>query len=483
VITDASPTRYGPLRHRWSGQHRDPAGQRWIDRTDPFDDHPVGRVPCAEPEEVGAAVAAARAAAPGWADTPAEERAGLLRHAADRIVALREDLGRRQVHEMGKPLGDAIGGVDAAVGTIRQFAELGPLHQGRTLQGDPAALDAIHHIPRGVAAVITPWNDPVAIAAQGIAANLAVGNTVVCKPSERASFSVSLLAEAFDHLPPGAVNLVLGDGATGAALVDEDIDVVVFTGSVRAGRTVAVRCAPRTVHPVLELGGNDPLIVDEGVDPGWGAEQLALGGFANAGQICVAVERAYVHRDVADAVVEALVREAGARRTGSGLDPDVQLTPLVDDAHRRAVHDHVADAVARGARCLIGGEIPDGPGALYPATVLVDVPDEARVLHEETFGPVVPVVVVDSFDEALVRAAASEYGLAATVLTPDQAHGLEACRRLPVGTVKVNAVFGGAPGGSADPHGASGSGLGYGPGLLDELTRQRVVHLRAAPRS
>lgn len=147
------------------------------------------------------------------------------------------------------------------------------------------------------------------------------------------------------------------------------------------------------------------------------------------------------------------------------------------------MHEQVTDAVERGARCLAGGTIPVGPGAFYPATVLTDVPLDARVLHEETFGPVVPVVVVDDFADALRQAATSEYGLAATVLTDSQANALEACRHLPVGTVKVNAVFGGAPGGSADPHGASGSGLGYGPGLLDELTRQRVIHLEPARRS
>ena len=481
--TDSIATDRTPLRHRWDGAPRTGDGERSIPRHDPADGTPLGDVPCGEPIDVSRAVEAARRAAPAWAGLAASERAGLLHEAADRVEAMRDQLGRLQVQEMGKPLGDALGGVDAAVGTMRQFAELGPLHQGRTLQGDPDAIDAIHHVPRGVAAVITPWNDPVAIAAQGIAANLAVGNTVVCKPSERASFSVAALAEAFDHLPPGVVNLVLGDGSTGATLVDDDVDVVVFTGSVRTGRAVAERAGPRFVHAVLELGGNDPIVVDAGVDPSWAAEQIATGGFANGGQICVAVERAYVHRAVADDVVAALVREAEGRRTGPGLDPETVLAPLVDDAHRRLVHEHVTDAIERGARCLAGGTIPDGPGAFYPATVLTDVPTDARILNEETFGPVVPVVVVDDFEDALAQASTSEYGLAATVLTPDQGHAMDACRRLPVGTVKVNAVFGGAPGGSADPHGSSGSGLGYGPGLLDELTRQRVVHLRPAPRS
>lgn len=469
------------LQHRWDGALHRGAGRRTILRLDPADDHAVGTVPCGDAVDVHAAVAAARRAAPSWGARSASERAAMLHGAADRVHARREELARLQVHEMGKPLGDALGGVDAAVGTMRQFAELGPLHQGRTMQGDTGAIDAMHHVPRGVAAVITPWNDPVAIAAQGIAANLAVGNTVVCKPSERASFSVAALVAAFDELPAGVVNLVLGDAETGAALVDDDVDVVVFTGSVRAGRTVAGRCGPRLVHTVLELGGNDALIVDAGVDPAWAAEQIATGGFANGGQICVAVERAYVHRAVADQVVAALVEEATTRRMGPGLDPGTVLGPLVDEDHRRLVHGHVEDAIERGARCLVGGAIPEGPGAFYPATVLVDVPRDARILHEETFGPVVPVVVVDDFDEAVEQAATSDFGLAATVLTVDQRNAIDAWRRLPVGTVKVNAVFGGAPGGSADPHGASGSGLGYGPGLLDELTRQRVLHLRPAP--
>lgn len=480
---DPTPAERAPLHHHWDGAPRPGDGSRAIPRSDPADGSPLGEVPCGEPIDVKAAVAAARRATPAWGARPASDRSQLLHEAADRMQAMRDRLGRLQVQEMGKPLGDALGGVDAAVGTVRQFAELGPLHQGRTLQGDPAAIDAIQHVPRGVAAVITPWNDPVAIAAQGLAANLAVGNTAVCKPSERASFSVAALTEAFDHLPPGVVNLVLGDGSTGAALVDEDVDVVVFTGSVRAGRSVAGRTAPRFVHAVLELGGNDAIIVDEGVDTAWAAEQIALGGFANGGQICVSVERAYVHRTVADEVIEELVRAAEGRRMGSGFDAGTVLAPLVDDEHRRLVHEHVTDAVERGARCLTGGAIPDGPGAFYPATVLTDVPPDARVLQEETFGPVVPVVIVDDFDDALRQAASSEYGLAATVLTDSQTNALEACRRLPVGTVKVNAVFGGAPGGSADPHGASGSGLGYGPGLLDELTRQRVIHLEPARRS
>ena len=255
--------------------------------------------------------------------------------------------------------------------------------------------------------------------------------------------------------------------------------MVVFTGSVEAGRAIAASCAERFVHTVLELGGNDPLVVDRDVDPRWAAEQAATGAFANAGQICTAVERIYCHAEVVGPFVEALVARAGALRMGDGRKDDTELGPLVDRAHREAVHGHVTDALELGATRRCGGEVPGGPGAFYPATVLTEVPPDARVLTGETFGPVAPVVTVDSFDEGLELAAAGDHGLAATVLTSSQAHAQQAWRRLPVGTVKVNAVFGGAPGGAAHPHGVSGNSLGYGPELLDELTRYRAVHLEA----
>jgi acyl-CoA reductase-like NAD-dependent aldehyde dehydrogenase len=227
---------------------------------------------------------------------------------------------------------------------------------------------------------------------------------------------------------------------------------------------------------IRENGGNDAIIVDADVDPAWAAAQTALGAFANTGQICTSVERVYVHRDVADAFVEALVAESTARTAA----PAAEYGPLVDERLRSLVQHHVDDAVARGAVIRTGGVVPEGPGTFYPATVLTGVPDDALALTEETFGPIAPVRVVDSFDEGLQLAAGDRYGLAATVLTDDTGRALRAAATLPVGTVKVNAVFGGAPGGSAEPRGASGSGFGYGPHLLDEMTTTTVVHLEAA---
>jgi succinate-semialdehyde dehydrogenase/glutarate-semialdehyde dehydrogenase len=189
----------------------------------------------------------------------------------------------------------------------------------------------------------------------------------------------------------------------------------------------------------------------------------------------------YVHEAVAAEFLDALVRAARERVQGPGTDPATDLGPLVDRRHRDAVHAQVTDAVGRGARLLCGGEVPPGPGAYYPATVLTDCADDLVLMREETFGPVASVRVVESFDEGLAAAGDSAYGLSAVVLTRDMAHAQRAIRELRVGTVKVNSVFGGAPGGAAHPRGHSGDGFGYGPELLDELTATKVVHVESAP--
>jgi acyl-CoA reductase-like NAD-dependent aldehyde dehydrogenase len=369
--------------------------------------------------------------------------------------------------------------VEVGIGAVEQYAELGPLHRGRALQGAWGAADAMIRVSRGVAALCLPWNDPVAIACAQIAANLAVGNTVVCKPSEKTPLATAEVIRLLnEELPAGVLQLAVGDGALGAALAAHPgVDVVVHVGSVTTGRSVATACAARGAKAVLELGGKDPMIVDAGVDPVWAAGQAAIGCFANAGQICTSVERIYVHADVADAFVDELVSRAKALRLGPGTDPGTEMGPMIDEGQRAVVDRHVRAAVDAGAELRCGGAPVEGTGAYYPPTVLIGVGPGMAVVEEETFGPVAAVQVVASFDEALALADATPYGLAAVVLTADMAHAQRATRELSVGTVKVNAALGGAPGGAATPHGASGDGFGYGPELLDELTRVRVVHV------
>jgi succinate-semialdehyde dehydrogenase/glutarate-semialdehyde dehydrogenase len=445
---------------------------------DPADGTPVSRVPVASPADVADAVKAARDAAGRWGRVPPAERAAALHRAADAVEAAADELAEAQTAEMGKPLAGAREGVAAGVATLRQYAELGPVHRGRQLAGAADAIDLMVPQPRGVVAAITPWNDPVAVSCGLLGAALVTGNAVVYKPSERTPATGWLLARAMaGHFPDGVLSLLTGAGQTGAALAAAPVDVVAHVGSTVTGRSIAAACATTGAKVLLENGGSDPLIVDADVDPQWAAEQAAVGAFANSGQICTSVERIYVHRSVAAAFLDALVRRCGELRVGPGRDPASQLGPLVDRRHREQVHAQVRAAVADGARLCCGGEIPDGPGAFYPPTVLADCTDAMAVMREETFGPVAPVMVVDSFDEALSRACDSPYGLAATVLTASMTHAQRAWRELPVGTVKINAVFGGAPGGAAHPRRGSGQGIGYGPELLDELTVTKVVHL------
>src|SRR5215217_587958 len=267
-----------------------------IDVLDPATGESLGSIPAGSPQAADEAVRAARAALGAWARTPAAERAGRLKAAARRLREHAEELAELQTREGGKPLADSMGGVEAGIGAVEQYAELGPLHRGRSLQGNWDAADFMVHEPRGVVGLLVPWNDPVAIACGQIAAALVAGNTVVYKPSEKTPLSGARLVELMD-MPGGVLQLLHGDDRAGRPLAAHPgVDLVVHTGSVDTGREVAEACAGRLGKALLELGGKDAMIVDAGVDPEWAADQAATGAFANAGQICTSVERIYVHR-------------------------------------------------------------------------------------------------------------------------------------------------------------------------------------------
>ncbi len=458
-------------------------GEKGIEVLNPATGEQIGYIPAGTPEDAKAAVAAAREALPRWSRLPAAERAELVKAAARKMRERAEELAGLVTLENGKPLDDALGGVEAGIGTLEQYAELGPLHRGKSLNGNYMAADTMVHEPCGVAAVVVPWNDPIAIACGYLGAALVTGNTIVFKPSEKTPLSAVWLAAMFDGLPEGVLNLLLGDARAGHPLVShEDVNLVLFTGSVPTGRGILEVAGRQLKKAVVELGGKDPMIVDRGVDSAWAAAQAATGSFANTGQICTSVERIYVHEAVAEEFLRELTARAEVLRVGDGSEPRTEMGPLIDEGQRNLVHRHVREAVKAGAELRCGGELPDGPGFFYPPTVLSGVRKGMAVVDEETFGPIAAVEVVSSFDEALKKANETVYGLAATVLTSDPEHAQRASRELRVGTVKVNAVFGGAPGGAAEPRKASGLGFGYGPELLDEVTTTKVVHHAVPPK-
>src|SRR5215218_7022008 len=244
-------------------------GEEGIEILNPATGDQVGYIPAGTAEDAKAAVAAAREALPGWSRLPAAERAGFVKAAARKMRGRAEELAGLVTLENGKPLDDSLGGVEAGIGTLEQYAELGPLHRGKSLQGGYLAFDAMVHEPYGIAAVVVPWNDPIAIASGYLGAALVTGNTVVYKPSEKTPLSAVQLLEMFE-LPDGVLNLLLGDERAGRPLVaHEDVDLVLFTGSVPTGREILEVVGHQLKKAVVELGGKDPMIVDEGVDPAW----------------------------------------------------------------------------------------------------------------------------------------------------------------------------------------------------------------------
>lgn len=448
---------------------------------DPHDGSPLPAVPVAVEHDLHHAVAGARHALASWRQTPAADRGAALHRVARALADRAEALAELNHRETGRPVNEALAGVMAGAAALQQYAEYAPLHRGGSLNGPSDALDLERREPRGVAAVVTPWNDPVAVACGLIGAALAMGDTVVHKPSERCPATGRMLGEAFAGiLPSGVFHTLVGGPQLGAELVGDDgIDVVAHVGSTSTGRTIARIVAGTGAHLIRENGGNDALLVDDDVEAAWAAEQACTGAFANSGQLCTSVERIYVAEDIAAEFVSRLVDRANALNQPQD-DAPFSLAPLVDERLRESVHAQVEDALRLGATALVGAEIPPVPGSYYPATVLIGCSGDMRIMHEETFGPVAPVQVCETFEDALVAAAADRYGLACTVLTRSLEHALAAVDRMDVGTMKVNGVFGGAPGGAAQPRNASGDGFGYGPELLDEMSHIKVVHLQGA---
>jgi acyl-CoA reductase-like NAD-dependent aldehyde dehydrogenase len=332
----------------------------------------------------------------------------------------------------------------------------------------------------GVIGIISPWNYPFSIPATETLSALVAGNSVVLKPSDFTSLCAlelqSLLWRA--GVPKDVFQVVVGDGTAGAALTASRIDKLVFTGSVQTGKVVAEAAATRLVPVLLELGGKDPMIVLADADIDVASSGAVWGAFVNAGQTCLSVERCYVHRSVYERFVDACAEKTRRLRVGSGLDPNTDVGPLIHERQLRTVEAHVDDARSRGARIIEGGRRMSEVGPnFYAPTVLADVSHEMRIMREETFGPVLPVMPFDTEQEAIRLANDSEYGLAASVWTRDRHRGETIASQIAAGTVMVNDVVS-CFGISEAPHGgvkASGIGRTHGSFGLEEMVRVKYI--------
>ncbi len=453
-----------------------------IDVENPFTTETITTVASASAEQLDAAVASAREAFEIWSRTPALERGEALHEAARRLRENGEELARTMTAEGGKPLVENRDEIDWCAAAFDYYAEIGRDSAGRVIPPiESSQLALVVKDPLGVVGCIVPWNYPLLLLTWKVAPALAAGCSVVAKPSEVTPLSTLALADCFSHLPDGTVNIVAGAGPTGAALsADERVDCIAFTGSVATGRRVALACAERLARVNLEMGGKDPFIVC--ADVADEIEIAARGGawaaFLNAGQVCTSAERFYVMKDVYDDYVSAFVDHTRTLVLGDPFDAATDVGPMVSAPQRQKVVDQVEAAVAAGAEVVTGG---DGGGTtqghFFAPTVVTGAPAETDLLREETFGPVAPIVPVDSLDEAIALANGTRFGLGANVYTRDLKSAVRCMRELRAGTVWINDPLTDNDAGPFGGFKQSGIGRELGREGLEAFQETKHVHL------
>ncbi len=454
----------------------------------PCTGEPFAAASLLDPAQAGEALAAARAAFPAWSGLPVRARARALDRLHAALLAEAGDLAHLIAREQGKPIAEAYAvEILPSLEALKHLAaEAEDLLRDEPLDGRMLLLAhkqaRVVYTPIGVVLAITPWNYPLGLALPIVAAALAAGNTVVLKPAPAATLvglAIGALARR-TGLPDGVVNVVAIDDSVASGLVpDPRVGKIVFVGSIATGRKVMAAAAANGTPVVLELGGKDPAIVCRDADLDRAAQGIVWGAFVNAGQTCASVERVYVEREVAGEFLDRVVEQTQALRTGDPTRAGTDLGPMTLERQRSIVEEHVRDAVERGAQVLVGGRTPEGPGFFYPATVLAGVDPTMRVMREETFGPVLPVMAVDSLDEAIRLANDGDCGLTASGWTRSEETARRLQRELQAGVVTVNdcvSSFGEptAPWGGVK---ASGFGRMHGRLGLAEMVQAKYVSL------
>ncbi|NKY25590.1 NAD-dependent succinate-semialdehyde dehydrogenase [Nocardia gamkensis] len=399
----------------------------------------------ATPEDAMRALDAAVAAQDEWAATPARERGELLREVFEQITARAEEFALLMTLEMGKALPESRNEVRYGAEFFRWFSEEAARVHGRYLHA-PSGTGRIvvHKQPVGPCLAITPWNFPLAMGTRKIGPALAAGCTMIVKPASATPLTMLLLAKLCSEagLPDGVLSVLTSShsGAVTQPLLDDPrLRKLTFTGSTEVGRKLVEKSANRLLRTSMELGGNAPFVVFDDADVDAAVQGAMLAKLRNGGEACTAANRFHVHNSVLEEFTTKLVEAMESSvRLGPGADPDTTLGPLINEEQLRAVGELVDDAVEKGARVLIGGKAPDGPGWFYPATVLRDVPPQARILREEVFGPVAPIVGFDTEEQGLAAANDTEFGLVSYVYTRDLDRALRIAEGLESGMVGVN---------------------------------------------
>ncbi len=452
----------------------------------------LAEITCATPEDVRAAVQRAKAAQLQWQATAVSKRVAVLLRFQQLLLEQRDDVARLICREAGKPAAEALATevmvvLDAAEFCVRNahaFLRDRPLpHANLAMKTKRGKLV---REPYGVVGIIAPWNYPFSIPAIESLSALVTGNAVVLKPSELTPLVALelerlLLAAGLDA---ALMQVVIGEGPVGAALIESPIDKLIFTGSVATGKRVGEAAARKLLPVVLELGGKDPMIVLDDADLEIASSGAVWGAFMNAGQTCLSVERCYVQRSLYEPFLQKCAEKIARLRVGNGITSEVEIGPMIHERQVRIVETQVNDAVQRGARLLAGGKrLPELGANFYAPTLLADVTREMKVMQEETFGPVLPVAAFDTDEDAVRLANDSDFGLAASVWTRDRRRGEAIAAKIKAGTVMLNDMIS-CFGIAEAPHGGfKQSGIGRTHGLmgLEEMVQTKYVDVDRLP--
>ncbi|WP_172292909.1 NAD-dependent succinate-semialdehyde dehydrogenase [Pseudoruegeria sp. HB172150] len=425
------------------GEWRPGRGDRF-DVLNPADESVLASVASATEDDAMDALDAAEDAFAGWAARTPRERSEVLRKAWELMMAQQEDIARLITLENGKPRADAMGEAAYAAEFFRWFAEEAVRNEGMLSRGpSTGARIVVHHKPAGIAVLVTPWNFPAAMGTRKIAPALAAGCPVVIKPASETPLTMLALMPILEEagVPKGLVN-VLPSRQSGKIvdrmLHDPRVRVISFTGSTSTGVKLLHSAADNVLKPAMELGGNAPLIVFDDADLDEAVKGTMLAKMRNLGEACTAANRIYVHESVAGAFTDKLADAMGKLKIGDGLDPSVDVGPMVNADTRDKVAAFVEDAVSKGARLRLGGKAQDGKGFYYPPTILTDVPENAECVHDEIFGPVAALQTFSDTDDVVRRANDTQYGLVAYVFTKDLKKGMQVSERLDYGMVGLN---------------------------------------------